>query len=74
MVWTNQSRFKLPVTQMVDRILTSGQLSHTDYLRLMSAILSDQGISESERHQINRVFDYVQTGRLKFDDLPIPGK
>ncbi len=69
MVWTNQTRSKVPLTQMIDRILTSGQLSHTDYLRLMSAILSDQDITESERHQINRVFDYVQTGRLQFNDL-----
>lgn len=74
MVWTNQNRSKVPIIQMVDRILTSGQLSHTDYLKLMSAILSDQEITESERHQINRVFDYVQTGRLKFDDLPIAGQ
>ena len=69
MVWTNQTRSKVPLTQMIDRILTSGQLSHTDYLKLMSAILSDQDITESERHQINRVFDYVQTGRLQFNDL-----
>ena len=71
MVWTNQTRSKVALTQMIDRILTSGQLSHTDYLRLMSAILSDQDITESERHQINRVFDYVQTGRLQFNDLSI---
>lgn len=69
MVWTNQTRSKVPLTQIIDRILTSGQLSHTEYLGLMSAILSDQDITESERHQINRVFDYVQTGRLQFNDL-----
>lgn len=69
MVWTNQNRSKISLTQIIDRILTSGQLSHTDYVKLMSAILSDQDITESERHQINRVFDYVQTGRLQFSDL-----
>jgi hypothetical protein len=54
---------------MTDRIINSGQLSHIDYLRLTSAILSDKDINESERQQINRVFDYVQTGRLKFNDI-----
>lgn len=69
MLWTIQTRSKISITQMTDRIINSGQLSHTEYLRLTSAILSDKDINESERNQINRVFDYVQTGRLKFNDI-----
>jgi hypothetical protein len=69
MLWTIQTRSKISILQMTDRIINSGQLSHIDYLRLTSAILSDKDINESERQQINRVFDYVQTGRLKFNDI-----
>jgi len=69
MLWTIQTRSKISILQMTDRIINSGQLSHIDYLRLTSAILSDKEINESERQQINRVFDYVQTGRLKFNDI-----
>ena len=69
MLWTIQTRSKISILQMTDRIINSGQLSHIDYLRLTSAILSDKEINEFERQQINRVFDYVQTGRLKFNDI-----
>ncbi|VXD23818.1 conserved hypothetical protein [Planktothrix serta PCC 8927] len=69
MLWTIQTRSKISITQVTDHIINSGQLSHGDYLRLMSAILSDKDITESERNQINRVFDYVQTGRIKFHDI-----
>ncbi|MFM6190498.1 MAG: hypothetical protein ACKPEN_08380 [Planktothrix sp.] len=69
MLWTIQTRSKISILQMTDRIINSGQLSHVDYLRLTSAILSDKEINEFERQQINRVFDYVQTGRLKFNDI-----
>lgn len=69
MLWTIQTRSKISILRMTDRIINSGQLSHVDYLRLTSAILSDKEINEFERQQINRVFDYVQTGRLKFNDI-----
>jgi hypothetical protein len=69
MLWTLPTRSKILISQVTDRIVNSGQLSHADYLRLMSAILSDKDITESERNQINRVFDYVQTGRVRFNDI-----
>lgn len=69
MLWTLPTRSKISISQLTDRVINSGQLSHADYLKLMSAILSDKEITESERNQVNRVFDYVQTGRIKFNDL-----
>lgn len=69
MRWTTQEYPNSTVTQMIDRILASGQLNRREYVRLMSEILSCQQISELERHQINRIFDYVQTGRLKLIDI-----
>jgi hypothetical protein len=69
MLWTIKTRSKISISQLTDRIINSGQLSHVDYLRLTSAILSDKDINESERQQINRVFDYVQTHRITFNDI-----
>lgn len=50
---------------IVERIITSGQISQQEHLQLTSAILSDQITTASERRQVNRVLDYIQTGRLK---------
>lgn len=65
MPWITQSSSNLATPILIERILTSGQLNRWEYLSLMSAILSNRDLSESDRHQINRIFDYVQTGRLK---------
>ncbi|HEY9902898.1 MAG TPA: hypothetical protein V6D43_10785 [Candidatus Sericytochromatia bacterium] len=53
---------------MVDRILDTGQLSRLEHLQLVTAFLSDYKITDDERHQINHVFDDLQTGRLKIVD------
>lgn len=58
----------LLIHPMVDRILASRRLTRRDHLLLTSAILSDQKITDEERHQINRIFDYILIGRLKFID------
>jgi hypothetical protein len=43
-------------------------MNRQEHLQLTSAILSDYRITDEERRQINRVFDYIQTGRLKLVD------
>jgi len=53
---------------MVDRIVAAGKITRREHLFLTSALLSDDKISEEDRHQINRIFDYIQIGRLKFID------
>lgn len=68
MVWTVQTRSNLTIGQLVDSITASGKISRQEHLRLTSAILSDYQITEEERRQINRTFDYVHTGRLKLVD------
>jgi uncharacterized tellurite resistance protein B-like protein len=65
---TSQNRSNLTISQMVERIVASGKLTRREHLVLTSAILSDDKISEEERHQINRIFDYIQIGRLNFID------
>jgi hypothetical protein len=53
---------------MVDRIVASGKITRREHLVLTSSILSEGKISEEDGHQINRIFDYLQIGRLKFID------
>ncbi|WP_293127519.1 hypothetical protein [Microcoleus sp. bin38.metabat.b11b12b14.051] len=65
---TSQNKSNLTISQMVDRIVASGKIARREHLVLTSAILSDDKISEEDRYQINRIFDYIQIGRLKFID------
>lgn len=68
MVWTVQSKSGVATIHMVERIISAGQISRQEHLQLTSTILSDHKISDEERRQINRIFDYVQIGRLKLVD------
>jgi hypothetical protein len=68
MVWTVQSKGSTAIPQMVERIIATGHMNRQEHLQLTSAILSDYRITDEERRQINRVFDYIQTGRLKLVD------
>jgi len=68
MVWTIQSKSGIVLRQMVDQIISAGRINRQEHLQLTSAILSDYSITDEERRQINRVFDYVQSGRLKLVD------
>ena len=65
---TSQNKSNLTISQMVDRIVASGKIARREHLVLTSTILSDDRISEEDRYQINRIFDYIQIGRLKFID------
>ena len=65
---TSHTKSNLTISQMVDRIVASGKITRRENLFLTSALLSDDKISEEDRHQINRIFDYIQIGRLKFID------
>lgn len=69
MRWLSQNQSNPTLTQLLDRILTSGQLDRSEYLKLMSAILSDSQITDAQRNEINRIFDYVQTGRFTLIDF-----
>ncbi|MCW6050693.1 MAG: hypothetical protein WBA89_02795 [Microcoleus sp.] len=65
---TSPNKSNLTISQMVDRIVASGKIARREHLVLTSTILSDDRISEEDRYQINRIFDYIQIGRLKFID------
>ena len=65
---TSHNKSNLTISQRVDRIVASGKITRREHLFVTSALLSDDKISEEDRHQINRIFDYIQIGRLKFID------
>ncbi|MBD2461698.1 hypothetical protein H6G89_11610 [Oscillatoria sp. FACHB-1407] len=68
MVWTVSGRSSLNVATLVDQIIANGAMNREEHLQLTSAILADHKITEEERRQINRVFDYIQNGRLRLVD------
>jgi hypothetical protein len=68
MVWTVQPKSGIVIQQIVEQIIAAGQINRQEHLQLTSAILSDYRVTDEERRQINRVFDYIQIGRLKLVD------
>ncbi len=68
MAWLTQSKPIFAVQPLVARIIVSGQMSRKEHVQLTTAILADQQMTNADRQQINRVFDYVQIGRLRIVD------
>jgi len=63
-----QQRSLITIQQLIDQVLNSGKLTRQEYMSLTIAMLSDQRLSETDRHQINRVFDYIQAAQIKIVD------
>lgn len=53
---------------MIEQILSAGQISRQEHLRLTSAMLSDFELTDEDRRNMNRIFDYIQANRLKIID------
>ena len=53
------------LTTMVDQLLTSRKITHQQYQYLSQLVLADGNVDDQEIQQINRLFDAVQTGRIK---------
>ena len=62
-----QNQPSLDYLQMTEQIMASGQISREQHQMLTSAILSNK-ITDQEKHQINRVFDSLQTASVKLTD------
>jgi uncharacterized membrane protein YebE (DUF533 family) len=62
---SQESESTLNVTQFVDELILSRQISGQEYNQLAAAILADGKIDEEERYQINRLFDAIQSGQVK---------
>jgi hypothetical protein len=68
MVETNYSQSREAIAPIIERIITTRHLSRGEHLQLVTTILSDYKVTEVERSQLNRVFDELQLGHLKFID------
>ena len=53
------------VEKIVERIFTLQRITLIDQDLLMTALLSKQDLSETEKQLIGRVFDALQRGKLK---------
>ncbi len=69
MVRLAQGKTRLRIIKpAVEQILAKGKMNRQEHIQLTSAMLSDHQMTDEERRQINRVFDYLQMGRLKLED------
>jgi diketogulonate reductase-like aldo/keto reductase len=67
MIWAISPKATTAIQPIINRVMVSGKLSRQEHIQLTSAILAVQ-MSDDERRQINRVFDYLQTGRVHLVD------
>lgn len=65
MAGNNQTQFSQTIKPIVERILKTSQLSCQEHLQLVTTFLSDYKVTDDDRSQINRIFDDLQTGRVK---------
>ncbi|OKH55214.1 hypothetical protein NIES2101_04415 [Calothrix sp. HK-06] len=56
---------EVAVKKIVDKIIFSRVYSRNDHSLLTEIILNNSDVSDAERRQIYRIFDYLQTGQLK---------
>jgi hypothetical protein len=50
---------------LIQQVMDSGQMDQQQHLQLTSAILAGRHVTDEDRRQINRIFDCIQTGRIK---------
>ena len=66
-----QQNRNLPETEIkrvIDRILETRRITKADQARFMSVMLAKGKLNDSERLQIDLIFDNVKNGRLKVVD------
>ncbi|MFQ4137492.1 hypothetical protein PGN35_014340 [Nodosilinea sp. PGN35] len=57
-----------PITALVNQFIQARTISQTQYQELTALVLADGTVDESERKQVNRLFDAIQLGRVKILD------
>lgn len=66
-----QQNRNLPETEIkrvIDRILETRRITKADQARFMSVMLAKGKLNDSERLQIDLIFDNLKNGRLKVVD------
>lgn len=70
-MYSMQPQATLPtpsLEQITERIFASRRITRADQERFMQALLGKQALNEAEERQVNRIFDALQSGRLKVVD------
>lgn len=57
-----------PITDLVSQLIQARIITQAQYQELTTLVLADGTIDESERKQVNRLFDAIQLGRVKILD------
>lgn len=68
MVWVTDKKRKNVDRSMIEKILSTGRITRYQHFQLASTLLGNPAMADEERCQINRVFDYIQTGRVRMID------
>lgn len=68
MVWVTESRPVFSIQSIMEKIVSTGELTRREHMRLTSTILADYKLTEEDRRYISRILDYVQIGRLRLVD------
>jgi hypothetical protein len=56
------------IKQLVNRVLVAKQVTREEHLQLTSSLLSEQRVTDEDRHQISHILDEIRLGRLKVVD------
>ncbi|HEY9761029.1 MAG TPA: hypothetical protein V6D07_00815 [Trichocoleus sp.] len=54
------------IVQLINRLIASRQITMSQYQEISTLVLADGMVDEQERRQINRLFDAIQNGVVKF--------
>ncbi|MEA5447863.1 hypothetical protein VB780_04730 [Leptolyngbya sp. CCNP1308] len=57
-----------PITDLVSQLIQARIITQAQYQELTTLVLADGTVDESERKQVNRLFDAIQLGRVKIVD------
>ncbi|MBL1176135.1 hypothetical protein [Pantanalinema sp. GBBB05] len=63
-----QAKANYVVKQLVNRVLVAKQVTREEHLQLTSSLLSEQRVTDDDRHQISHILDEIRLGRLKVID------
>ncbi|MGB3199826.1 MAG: hypothetical protein WBA99_02925 [Nodosilinea sp.] len=56
------------ITDLVSQCIQARIITQAQYQELNALVLADGTVDESERRQVNRLFDAIQTGRVRILD------
>lgn len=57
-----------PITDLVSQCIQARTITQSQYQELTALVLADGTVDESERKQVNRLFDAIQVGRVRIVD------